>query len=177
MRTDPLVENGWALLEPDDADIDELMSWFPNAHSVDIWGGPRFRYPFTHDSFRDDGGFEEMSSFCLRNPAGAMAAFGQVYDRHGRCHLARLITHPEMRRQGVGKRLIAMLIKAARQLYDYPECSLFVYRDNLPAYRCYLAMGFKVQDYPDDAPMKDRCYFLTRATDSQDTQATMLRTS
>lgn len=164
MKTDPLVEDGWSLVEPGDADISELMSWFPDTHSVRIWGGPRFRYPFTDESFREDCHIEKMSSFCLRNPDGAMTAFGQMYDRHRRGHLARLISHPEMRRQGIGKRLITMLIRAARQLYDYPECSLFVYRNNDPAYRCYLAMGFILQEYPDDAEMKEECYFLTRST-------------
>lgn len=165
MKADPLVEDGWSLVEPGDADIGELMNWFPDAHAVDIWGGPRFRYPFTHESFREDCRFEEMSSYCLRDPGGAMTAFGQVYDRYERSHLARLIAHPEMRRQGIGKRLITMLIRASRHLYGHSECSLFVYRNNDPAYRCYLAMGFTLQEYPDDAPMKEECYFLTRATD------------
>jgi len=165
MKSDSFVEDGWSLIEAGDADIDELMGWFPNAHSVDIWGGPRIRYPFTHESFRDDCGLEAMSSFCLRNPVGTMTAFGQIYDRHGRGHLARLITHPEMRRQGIGKRLIGLLIMAAQQLFDHTECSLFVYRSNEPAYHCYLAMGFTLQDYPEDAPMKDKCYFLTRPVD------------
>ena len=48
------------------------------------------------------------------------------------------------------------------QRRDYDEYSLFVYRDNLPAYRCYLSLGFLVRDYPDDAPMPDKCYFLTK---------------
>ena len=34
-----------------DRDIDELMTWFPDAAAVDIWGGPKFRFPFTRDSF------------------------------------------------------------------------------------------------------------------------------
>ncbi|MCP4300370.1 MAG: GNAT family N-acetyltransferase [Gammaproteobacteria bacterium] len=162
MKADSLVENGWALAAPRDADIDELMGWFPDTRSVDIWGGPRFRYPFTHDSFRTDCRLDEMLSYCLRDPDGAMVGFGQVYDRCDRGHLARLIIHPNMRRQGIGKRLIEMLVEAAQQSCGHNEYSLFVYRDNEPAFRCYLAMGFVLQDYPDDAPMKERCYFLTR---------------
>jgi ribosomal protein S18 acetylase RimI-like enzyme len=68
-----------------------------------------------------------------------------------------------MRGQGVGKRLIEMLFKATQQSRSYDEYSLFVYRDNEPAYRCYLAMGFVLREYPDDAPMKEDCYFLTRS--------------
>ncbi|MBU2678068.1 MAG: GNAT family N-acetyltransferase [Gammaproteobacteria bacterium] len=165
MRVDPIVNDSWALVTPDAADIDELMHWLPDARSVDRWGGPRFRYPFTPETFRDDCRIDDILSFCLRRPDGAMAAFGQVYDRHDRAHLARLITHPKMRGQGIGKRLVATLVGAAQQLCGHAECSLFVYRDNEPAYRCYLSSGFELQKYPPDAPMKDECYFMTRAVD------------
>ncbi|MGI9249369.1 MAG: GNAT family N-acetyltransferase [Woeseiaceae bacterium] len=166
-----IIDDGWWLDAPGDADVDELMTWFPDARSVDIWGGPRIRYPFTPETFREDCRIEEIITYCLRNPDGAMAGFGQIYDRYDRGHLARLVTHPKMRRQGVATRLIALLIDAARQFWGHRECSLFVYRDNQPAYRCYLAMGFVLQDYPEDAPMKERCYFLTRPTNLEETQS------
>lgn len=157
--------DGWTLAATTDAEIDELMGWFPDSHSVDIWGGPEFRYPFTRGSFVEDCGMDVMRSFTLRSPGQAMAAFGQIYDRQGRGHLARLIAEPSMRGEGAGKRLIAMLMQVAREQLGFNEYSLFVYRHNEPAYRCYLAMGFTVQDYPDDAKMKDKCYFLTRSSD------------
>jgi len=165
MNFEPIVEDGWTLEAPVDADIDELMRWFPDAGSVDRWGGPRIRYPFTPESFRHDCRIGDIQTYCLRNSDATMCAFGQVYDRHDRGHLARLITHPEMRRHGIGKRLINMLTEAARQHSGHTRYSLFVYKDNEPAYRCYLAVGFVVQEYPDDAPMKGKCYFLTRGDD------------
>jgi ribosomal protein S18 acetylase RimI-like enzyme len=168
MNLEPIVEDDWTLGAPEDADIDELMRWFPDARSVDRWGGPRFRYPFTPESFRDDCRIDDIQTYCLRNSDGTMCAFGQVYDRYDRGHLARLITHPEMRRHGVGKRLIGMLTKAARQHSGHTQYSLFVYKDNEPAYRCYLAVGFVVQEYPEGAPMKDECYFLTRGNELVD---------
>lgn len=165
MALTEISENGWVLTEPGDTDIDELMGWFANAAEVDRWGGPRFRYPFTRKSFRKDCRIDEIPSFCLRDPDGAMAAFGQFYNRHDRAHLARLVSHPHRRRQGIGKRLIRLIMQAAKRRCGHEQSSLFVYRDNEPAYRCYLAMGFVVQDYPDGAPMRDRCYFLTRDND------------
>ena len=162
MARNVLVEQDWALSVPDEADIDELMGWFADAGEVDRWGGPRFRYPFTKESFRRDCRIGEIPSFCLRDPEGVLAAFGQYYNRHDRAHLARLVSHPERRRQGVGRRLIRLIMQAAELQSGHKQSSLFVYRDNEPAYRCYLAMGFVVQAYPDGAPMQDRCYFLTR---------------
>ncbi len=165
MCVDTTVDN-WRLLPPVGADIDELMGWFPDARSVDIWGGPDFRFLFSRDSFLEDCKLAHMHSYCLRDAKGEMAAFGQFYDRNGRVHLARLITNPNKRRQGVGRRLISQIINAAKSSSTYREASLFVYRDNEPAYRCYLASGFRIQDYPDDARMKDRCYYMTRPFDS-----------
>ncbi len=103
-----------------------------------------------------------MQSYTLRNPDGSFAAFGQSYERNGRGHLARLITNPALRRQGAGTRLIKLIIAALETQHTYDEYSLFVYRDNIPAYECYLSLGFAVTDYPEDGVMADRCYFLTR---------------
>ena len=158
----PKQDGSWILAPAADADFDEVMSWFPDAESVDIWGGPRFRYPFTAETFRADCRIDLMTSYVLRSEDGRLAAFGQSYERDGRGHLARLVASPSLRGQGVGKQLIRMIITALEETNDYDECSLFVYRHNLPAYRCYLSLGFRVVAYPDDAPMADRCYFLTR---------------
>ena len=147
-----------------DADLEELMTWFPDADSVNIWGGPVFRYPFTRQTFREDCHLDVMNSFGLRNARGELAAFGQSYERDGRGHLARLVSNPGLRRQGAGRQLVEMIITSLEESHDYEEYSLFVYRDNLPAYQCYLSLGFIIQDYPEDAPMPDKCYFLTRQT-------------
>ncbi len=152
----------WSFEAADAADIDELMSWFPDAHSVDIWGGPRFRHPFDQASFHEDCRWQEYSSYCLRDPGNRFAAFGQIGKRYKRSHLARLIAHPERRGQGVGKRLLEKLIGIAREANECEEVALFVYKHNEPAYHCYRAMGFEVQEYPDDAPMREQCFYLSR---------------
>ena len=148
-----------------DRDIDELMMWFPDAAPVDIWGGPKFRYPFTRDSFVKDCGIEKMVSCSLRAPDGRMVAFGQRYVRDDRAHLARLIVNPATRRHGYGRRLIEELIAEVRREGRQTDVSLFVYRHNEPAYRCYLQLGFRVQPYPEKARMREQCYFLTRPVD------------
>lgn len=158
----PLRDGDWTLDPAEDADIREVMTWFPDAHSVNIWGGPVFRYPFTEETFREDCKFDITEAYALRNGVGELAAFGQSYERDGRGHLARLISNPCLRRQGAGRRLIRMIVASLAARHNYDEYSLFVYRDNEPAYRCYLSLGFVVRDYPDGAPMPDKCYFLTR---------------
>ena len=157
-----LHEDGWSLRATANDDIDAVMTWFPNAEAVNTWGGPGFRYPFTPNSFREDCKLDQMDSYSLFDTVGALAAFGQSYERDGRGHLARLVSNPSMRRNGAGRRLIRMILMSLHQRHDYDEYSLFVYRDNVPAYQCYLSLGFVVRDYPDDAPMPDKCYFLTK---------------
>jgi ribosomal protein S18 acetylase RimI-like enzyme len=158
-----LVDDGWTLAAAADADFDEVMTWFADAASVDRWGGPDFRFPFTRKSFIEDCRIDVMNSYVLTSPDGRRAAFGQSYERTGRGHLARLVVNPAMRRQGAGRRLIQLIIASLEKQADYDEYSLFVYRHNTPAYHCYLSLGFAVTDYPEDAAMADKCYFLTRA--------------
>lgn len=155
------IDDGWTLLPSVAEDIDELMGWFRSRDDVEIWGGPEFRYPFTRQTFLEDINWGRMRTFSLTDPAGEFVAFGQVYKRKGRIHLARLIAHPGRRRQGVGKRLIRMLMAEGRRVYRRDDYSLFVFRGNRAAYDCYRSLGFVVSDYPDDTPYADVCYFLT----------------
>lgn len=171
MTAGEISDGGWTLRPATAAEFDELMTWFPDAASVDIWGGPVFRYPFSRTTFLEDCQVDIMVSYSLLDPDGNLAAFGQIYDRHGRGHLARLVSNPALRRQGVGKRLIGMMIEATRLEGGYDEVSLFVYRDNVPARDCYLSMGFRATEYPDDAPLQERCYFLTRPIDATSKQS------
>jgi ribosomal protein S18 acetylase RimI-like enzyme len=155
----------WELDVASERDIDELMTWFADAHSVDIWGGPAFRYPFDRTSFREDCRWLEFSSYSLRNPDGELAAFGQLGSRFERSHLARLVTHPDMRGQGVGRKLLERMIIVAQSESELKEVALFVYKHNEPACRCYRSMGFEIQDYPDGAPLRDECYYMARPVD------------
>ena len=164
MSVGSLRTSGWRLSPLVNVEIDELMTWFPDAESVNIWGGPNFRFPFTGETFREDCRLGLMQSWVLRNESAQLAAFGQAYERDGRGHLARLVSNPKLRRQGAGRMLIEMIIESLEETCTYDEYSLFVFRDNAPAHRCYASLGFVVQDYPEDAPMPEKCYFLTRKT-------------
>ena len=157
-----LRHEGWLLQPSEERDIDALMKWFPDESSVRVWGGPIFRFPFNRHSFAEDVHWGRMSSYSLRNRDNELAAFGQVYPRYERIHFARLVANPSWRRQGIGKRLLTMLMAVTPRAYEFAEFSLFVFRDNLPAYNCYRSLGFEVVEYPDDAPMAESCYYLTR---------------
>ena len=153
----------WQLSPAEHSDLDELMTWFSNAAEVDVWGGPKFRYPFTAETFRTDCHWPEMASYSLRDADGQMCAFGQFYDRNGYMNLARLVVSPEHRGLGIGTELVTRLMQVASESMKLDEYSLFVYRDNTPALKLYQSLGFEIQEYPPDQILADKCYFLTRA--------------
>ncbi len=163
MGGEVLQEEGWVLREATSTDIAALMDWFPNERDVVVWGGPKFRYPFNRASFFEDVYWGRMLSYGLVNAEGELVAFGQLYDRNKFIHLARLIVAPPHRGQGNGRRLIELLMKQGRKVMAHDRFSLFVFRDNTPAYECYKALGFEVREYPENMPHADECYFLTRS--------------
>lgn len=144
------------------ADIEGLMSWFPDARSTRVWGGPAFRYPFTAETFAEDTRWRQMDSFRLADADGDMLAFGQLYERHGRINLARLVVAPERRGQGLGRRLVALLMEEGRRRFPLDEFSLFVFRDNRPARACYESLGFEERVWPPGDDLIENCVYMTR---------------
>ena len=161
-------DDRWILRSSTTADIEALMVWFPEKEDVEIWGGPTFRYPFTRTTFNKDMCWGLMESYSLFDPEGRFVAFGQLYQRKQRIHLARLVAEPTMRGQGIGRRLIRMLMGVGTSLYECDEYSLFVFRGNVPALECYKSLGFVVGDYPEEMPYADVCYFLTRPVELEE---------
>ena len=159
------LDDVWALQPATAIEIDQLMSWFSDKHTVVEWGGPEFRYPYTRVTFHEDVCWRKVASYILHDSSGHLVAFGQFYNRIGRIHLARLVVHPAARGRGIGKMLIDELMTAARRLLSFAEFSLFVNRNNLIALQCYESMGFVVRNYPDAMPVEDNCLYMTRLVD------------
>jgi len=132
------------------ADVDQvraIMPWFPDQHSCAIWAGPKFRYPFTAETFVEDTRLE-LPSHALVDDQGEVVAFGQYYVRADRCHFARLVVSPRHRGHGLGSRLILELAKTGFEQLQLEECSLFVLTDNRPAVRLYEKLGFRTTPFP-----------------------------
>ncbi len=149
------------LKDASESHINRLMSWFPDERSVDIWGGPNFRYPLAPTTFQEDTHWRDMDSYILVGSPGDMLAFGQMYERHGRINLARLVVAPDQRRQGLGTRLVTLLMDRGRETFPLVEFSLYVYDDNHAAMACYSGAGFEEHASPvgDDVP--DNCIYMT----------------
>ena len=169
VRGGTLHRDNWTLREATASDIEELMQWFPEEDDVVVWGGPKFRYPFTRESFFEDIHWRKMATFCLHDESDDYVGFGQLYNRNGRIHLARLIVRPDMRGRGAGRRLIELLIEAGAIRSPGDEYSLFVLRENSAALGCYKSLGFVIGEYPRDMPHADVCYYLTRPAELEET--------
>ena len=142
-----------SLVAATEADVLGLMPWFPDARSCAVWGGPRFRHPFTAATFLEDICLYDLPSYVLRDSDGMVCAFGQYYQRAGRCHFGRLVVSPARRGGGLGTALIRDLAREGVPRLGVDECSLFAAPDNEGALRLYDRRGFRAAVYPEDDPM------------------------
>lgn len=149
MRLDPLQDHH----------IPELMKWFPDRRSVEIWATREFRYPFTAASFAADV-HRELPSWLLVGDGSELLGFGQYYLRVGRCHLARLVIAPVHRGRALGAALIRELARLGCRELQVDVCSLFVLEDNAPALALYRRLGFVEARYPETPPAIEHCAYM-----------------
>lgn len=150
------------LISASDGDIPDLMTWFHDARSTQEWGGWAFRFPFDDKTFREDVQLSELASFVARGEKGELIAFGQVRNKFGRGHVARLAVAPDRRGQGLGSELVSSLCQKTTELFDCSENSLFVSKVNVAAIRCYTGLGFREAPYPEDDGMEHKTFFMIR---------------
>lgn len=141
-------------------DAREVMTWFPDAESVMLWGSPFTRFPLREETFFIDTDWDRIASRVARDDDGNLLAFGQFYPKLGRCHLARLVVNPAFRRRGYGLRFIEALMRHGGDALETNAFSLYVMTANKPAWHCYKALGFDMQPYPHNDPHLDNCVFM-----------------
>ncbi len=134
------------------AQLPDLMSWFSDRESCQVWGGPEFRFPFTEASFREDAKLDSLPSWVLVCDDGTLAGFGQCYLRVGRCHVGRLAIAPALRGRGFGGTLVRELCQWGRAEFGVESCSLFVMPTNVQARLLYERLGFIQAPYPEPSP-------------------------
>jgi ribosomal protein S18 acetylase RimI-like enzyme len=142
-------------------DAREIMTWFPDKESVMRWGSPYTRYPLREETFFVDVEWDSIPAFVARNDDGDLLAFGQFYNKLGRCHLARLAVAPEYRGRGLGEEFVAALMARGARELGADEFSLYVMTANKPAYNCYRALGFHVAPPPLGDAQLENCVFMT----------------
>ncbi|KXO10884.1 Aminoglycoside N6'-acetyltransferase [Moritella sp. JT01] len=149
------------LIQPLDNHIIEMMKWFSCEGELTDWSGPNFRYPYNLSSFTDDLNIRKLNSFSLVSSDSEFLAFGQYYQRLGKCHLGRLIVNPQFRGKGLVSKLIQQLCELGIKEFEVEECSLFVLGHNKNAIRAYEKFGFSFANYPEKIPL-DNCFYMVK---------------
>lgn len=139
--------------------MSQLRGWFHSAAEQQSWGGDNFDYPCNEARFLELLCRPGTQSYSLLAPDSAeLLGFGQLCDRFGCHHLARLVITPEYRGQGLAKTLIfALILQALKQ--QRRDISLYVHRHNNIALQCYQSLGFAVTPAPEQE--NTRLYFMT----------------
>ena len=141
-----------------------LQRWFNNAEQLHIWGGDSFDYPCTAQQFIAQLCRPATQSYSLITTHGShMVGFGQLCDRFGCHHLARLVIAPTHRGNGLAKTLIYELFIKALAGQQKPF-SLYVHRHNTLALQLYIALGFVVTPPPEAE--NPRLHFMTLDAES-----------
>ena len=124
-------------------DAETVISWCENEDIFYKWtAGILGDYPITPErlTFGEnvkpyiavDGG-EPVGFFILRRPGEADDVL----------RVGFVINNPELRGKGFGKKMLLLAIKEALSVPGIKEVTLGVFTNNLPAYHCYKAAGFK----------------------------------
>ena len=125
------------------SDADTILSWCQDEKAFYQWTAGRFgNYPITQkefcfvESLMPFTAFDEtgiVGFFTLRTPDESLdeLRFGFV------------IVNPYKRGKGCGKAMLQLGLKFAFEIYGAKRASLGVFENNLPAYYCYKAVGFR----------------------------------
>jgi len=146
------------------SDIKHIQTWFSSVDDVKVWGGPDTFYPFSEDEFIKMTKLNELPTYGLYSDENECVGFGQYFNKLGRCHLARLIISPKHRGKGYAKVLIFELLKRGEDALGVKEASLYVLKNNIKAYVCYVSMGFVEAETPtvDNAFLIENCAFMIK---------------
>lgn len=142
----------------------QLQHWFSSAEQQQSWGGDNFDYPCSGARFIQLLCRPATQSYSLLDSDhNTVLGFGQVCDRFGCHHLARLVIQPSQRGQGLAKILISeLIIQALSQ--QYRNISLYVHRHNSIALQCYISLGFTISAPPEAE--NSRLHFMTLTADA-----------
>jgi ribosomal protein S18 acetylase RimI-like enzyme len=135
------------LVEADSDDCFALMQQFASADELLQWGGDGFTYPLQRLAFLQQLHKPDTHAYTLWL-GKQRVGFGQICDRFGCHHLARLIIFTPFRGRHLARHLLEALILAAFRLQGNRVPSLFVLRDNQHAIGIYQHLGFTMQNQP-----------------------------
>lgn len=123
-------------------DLEKVIGWVKTKEECRTWAGPDITFPINKDRLIEQIKFSSENSFICKF-GDNLLAFGQIAKKDkGYFHLARIISNPEFRGQGYGRKICSHLVNYASTLGGN-GISLNVYNNNSPALRLYKSLGFR----------------------------------
>lgn len=140
--------------------ISLIRSWFNSHEQVREWAGPSFGFPTTSAEFYKQISQSEFTSFALVD-GDNLIGFGQYQIHSNFLHLGRLAINPDHRGKGFAYHLLTALIDKGKEQNTIKKVSLYVYQNNLVAYKTYLRAGFSKSKLLNGKRPNEGCDFLT----------------
>lgn len=141
-------------------ELDTIMTWIGSAEQCRRWAGPAVTFPLVRQRLAAEIGFSGANAFCGKSDAGVLAFAQLIQKEPGVYHLARVISHPGYRGQGLARQVCQYLLNHAWALGG-SAITLNVYRANTAALSLYTSLGFAEQAEKSDSNL---CFMLkTRA--------------
>lgn len=126
-----------------DTDADTILSWCKDEKSFYQWtAGVLGNYPITHREF---GFVESLMPFTAFDESGILGFFTlrNPNESLDELRFGFVIVNPLSRRKGYGKAMLTLGLKFVFEIYGAKRASLGGFENNLTAYYCYKAVGFK----------------------------------
>lgn len=136
-----LVKSNYELCSADIDDCLTISRCFQNAAELSQWGGDGFVFPVNKLQFLHQLHKPDTESYRLML-CDTLVGFGQICDRFGKHHLARLLVMPGHRGKQLSYVLLLCLMARALQQNPRLDFSLFVFKKNQLAAHCYQQLGF-----------------------------------
>ena len=146
-------------------DAQSVVRWINDERIFQLWGGERFgKFPIDADVinekyFGSNGDCTEEDNFFPVTAFDEQGAAGHFIMRYTggdnkALRFGWVITDSSRRGRGIGREMLTLGIEYAFEIYKAEFVTIGVFENNVPAYRCYKAVGFRenedAEDYYED---------------------------
>lgn len=100
-----------------------------------------YKDPWPREVFIMDFLFNSSARYYVAKINGQTAGFLGIWDEEKKIHIINITVHPEYRRKGIGKNLLAFAVNYAKEK-GKKEIYLEVRKTNISAIKLYESMGF-----------------------------------
>ncbi|MDB5229920.1 MAG: hypothetical protein JWN76_725 [Chitinophagaceae bacterium] len=123
-----------------------LISWIDSAETLMQFAGPAFSFPLTNEQLDKSLSDKKRIAFIIidvmnNSPVG----YAEIYSGEENTYLGRIIIGDKrMRGQGLGQKIVTLLLDFAFTDLKQEKLSLNVFDWNHPAIKCYEKAGFEI---------------------------------